>query len=154
MGQRMPGKLGEAGWSSGSQLERVGAAWLAAASSEPKRLVKLRRRLAIRSEAKLIECAAGRLDDGGDEQAADTLAAELGSDVEVADPADSPDTFVRVRVEAADTDDAAAERRGEEGLAGLSEAIGPTLPVIDQAAQEPEAGRLALGNQVGELVGG
>ena len=59
-----------------------------------------------------------------------------------------------MRGEAADPKDAAAEPRREEGLAGLCEAIRPTLPVIDQAAQEAEAGRLALGDQVGELVGG
>jgi hypothetical protein len=141
-------------WASALQVQRVSAICLTVAPSKSQHLVESGRRLAISPEAELLECAAGRRDNPGDEQSADPSAPECDRDIEVADATDSPVAAVRIRIEAANTNTAAAKNRREEGLARLRVAVRPTLSVHDQPAQQAEAGLLALCDEIGEPVGG
>jgi hypothetical protein len=127
---------------------------LAGAGSKSQHLVESGRRLAIGPEAELLECVAGRPDDRGDEESGDPSAPERDRDIEVADATDSPTAAVGIAIESANTDDAAVKDRREESLARLRVAVRPALPVLDQPAQEAEAGLLALRDEVEEAVGG
>jgi hypothetical protein len=135
------------------QIQRVRTIGLVVAPSKSKHLIEPSGRLAIRPKAKLVECVAGRPDDRVDEQSADASAAKGHRNIEVADATDSPVATVRVDVEPANTDDAAASNRCEESLASLRKAVRLTLPVPDQPGQKAEAGFLALRDKVRQPVG-
>src|SRR5262245_5658179 len=61
---------------------------------------------------------------------------------------------IGIDVEPAHGDETAGDRRGEESLAGTVEPVGLIRPVVDEAADDPRSGRLAVGEEVTDAVGG
>ena len=97
---------------------------------------------------------ASPLDGFLDETAADPIPAAIRQDVDIAHPPDSRILEVGIDAETADADPPAVYLRHQQGLAGTREAVDAALPLINDAAKEPIAEGLALGEHLGEAIEG